>query len=475
MKKLIGLLVITLVTFNAHAQGVGIGTTTPKAAFNIAENKTVLFGRDTSGGGGKMMWIPSKYAFRIGVVGTLPSYSPTIQDSTIWDADSIGRFSFAAGLQNKAKNVGTIAMGVYNQSTGNYAVTLGKSNTNSGNSSFTVGLNNVVSGIESIAIGSLNLATTAYATAIGYGNKADYNAAAIGLYNEANSSNSYAFGTSNIINAEYSTAIGYNNWSNSFQSVVIGINNDTLVGSNATQWVSTDPIFTVGNGTGGGSRSNAMMMLKNGKTGFGTNTPEGLLHVKHNGQAANPQLVLEEAQNDYSRISFKNANPGYWNIEAYSKPLFGNNDVAKLNFFYSANGYILSLRGDGNATLTGTLFQNSDERLKKNITPLKNTLNKVSQLNAYTYKWNDTARGNEEQLGLLAQEVEKQFPQLVMMDENGKKSVAYANMVPVLLQAIKEQQEQIKSFQSVKQEMSDLRLQLTKIQEFINKMPTVKK
>ncbi|MEO6721565.1 MAG: tail fiber domain-containing protein, partial [Ferruginibacter sp.] len=124
-------------------------------------------------------------------------------------------------------------------------------------------------------------------------------------------------------------------------------------------------------------------------------------------------------------------------------------DLARLNFYYSTTGYIFSLRGNGNAVLTGTLFQNSDERLKKNIVPLKNTLNKLSQLNAYTYQWKDTSRGNEEQLGLLAQEVEKQFPQLVMTDEKGKKSVAYANMVPILMTAIKEQQDQIEELRKL--------------------------
>ncbi|MEP7107364.1 MAG: tail fiber domain-containing protein [Ferruginibacter sp.] len=442
MKKLIGLLAITLITINAHAQGIGIGTATPKAAFNVAENKTVLFGRDTSGGGGKMMWIPSKYAFRAGVVGTLISYSATTQDSSIWDADSIGKFSFASGHQNKAKNVGTTAMGVYNQAVGSYSTTLGFNNRGYDFANFAAGSDNVTSGFFSLALGSTNTSQGSYATAIGHYNQAGSGSAAIGVDNRVGNY-SYAFGNSNINNAEYCTTVGYNNNTNSYQSIVLGVNNDTLVGSNATQWISTDPIFTIGNGRGGGSRSNAMMILKNGKTGFGTNTPTGLLHIKHNSQAANPQLVLEEAQNDYSRISFKNANPGYWNIEAYTKPILGNNDVAKLNFYYSAKGYIFSLSGNGNATLTGTLFQNSDERLKKNITPLKNTLSKISQLNAYTYQWKDTARGNEEQLGLLAQEVEKQFPQLVMTDEHGKKSVAYANMVPVLLQAAKEQQQQI--------------------------------
>ena len=261
--------------------------------------------------------------------------------------------------------------------------------------------------------------------------------------NTVNGQESFSLGEGNIVNSNISTAIGISNITNSYGMMALGIYNDTIAGSNRIEWISTDPLFMIGNGNGGGARNNAMAILKNGKTGLGTNEPLGWLHIKHNSQAANPQLILEETQNDYSRISFKNANPGYWNIEAYSKPILGNNDIAKLNFFYSANGYILSLSGNGNATLTGTLYQNSDERLKKNISPLKNSLNKLMQLNGYHYQWMDSTRGNNEQVGLLAQEVEKQFPQLVMRDDNGKKSVAYSNMIPILLQAIKEQQQQI--------------------------------
>ncbi|MEO6231648.1 MAG: tail fiber domain-containing protein [Ferruginibacter sp.] len=431
MKKLIELLAMALVTINVNAQGVGIGTATPKAAFNVAENKTVLFGRDTSGGGSKLMWIPSKLAFRAGHIGgNLPGYSQALEDSTIWDADSIGLISFATGYQNRATQTGTIAMGTYNKSIGYHSTTIGRSNTSSGSFANSIGLGNQALADYAVCIGINNSATDDASLAIGFGNES------VGHY-------STALGNYHIAAGNYSTAIGMGNVTNSFASIAIGKNNDTIAGSNKSSWVSTDPLFIIGNGISTTTRSNAMMILKNGKTGFGTNTPAGLLHIKHNGQAANPQLVLEEAQNDYSRISFKNANPGYWNIEAYSKPILGNNDVAKLNFYYSANGYIFSLSGNGNATLTGTLFQNSDERLKKNITPLKNTLSKISQLNAYTYQWKDTARGNEDQLGLLAQEVEKQFPQLVMTDGDGKKSVAYGNMVPILLQAVKEQQQQI--------------------------------
>ncbi len=64
-------------------------------------------------------------------------------------------------------------------------------------------------------------------------------------------------------------------------------------------------------------------------------------------------------------------------------------------------------------------------------------------MNGVTYNWIDNSKDSTEQIGFIAQELEKVFPQLVKTDEKGMKSVAYANMTAVLVQAIKEQQQQI--------------------------------
>jgi hypothetical protein len=109
-----------------------------------------------------------------------------------------------------------------------------------------------------------------------------------------------------------------------------------------------------------------------------------------------------------------------------------------MNFYYSSTGDIFSLKANGNAVLMGTLTQNSDERLKKNIVPIAGSmLDKIAQLGAYTYQWKDDKRDQNVQIGFLAQEIEKVFPELVKTD-NDVKSVAYTGMVPVLLQATKE-------------------------------------
>lgn len=153
------------------------------------------------------------------------------------------------------------------------------------------------------------------------------------------------------------------------------------------------------------------------------------------------QIVLNQQNGSYARMHFRNNNGPAWTIAGIRNAGAAND---QLNFFNEqSNTDRFVLYGNGNATLSGTLTQLSDERLKTNIRPIGPALAKLGQLHAYTYNWRDANHGMEEQIGLLAQEVEAVYPQLVRTDEKGNKSVAYQNLVPVLLQAIQEQQAQI--------------------------------
>jgi len=92
-----------------------------------------------------------------------------------------------------------------------------------------------------------------------------------------------------------------------------------------------------------------------------------------------------------------------------------------------------------NLTVAGTVTANSDIRLKTNIETISDALNKVLNLRGVIY---DRIDSGERQIGVIAQEVEAVLPELVH-ENDGTKSVAYSNMVAVLIEAIKEQQVQI--------------------------------
>ncbi|MGE3823592.1 MAG: tail fiber domain-containing protein, partial [Bacteroidia bacterium] len=105
----------------------------------------------------------------------------------------------------------------------------------------------------------------------------------------------------------------------------------------------------------------------------------------------------------------------------------------------------LTMRSNG-------FIEPSDERLKKNITPIGGALDKIMALQGVTYNWRTDMAVNQglddgKQYGLIAQELEKIIPELVDTDKEGWKAVEYSHLVPVLIEAIKEQQSTIEKQQ----------------------------
>ena len=101
-----------------------------------------------------------------------------------------------------------------------------------------------------------------------------------------------------------------------------------------------------------------------------------------------------------------------------------------------------SLSVTGSVTASSNVTAYSDERLKTDIQTIDNALDKVTQLRGVSFTKDD-----ERSIGVIAQEVEKVLPEVVFDGEY--KSVAYGNIVGVLIEAIKEQQQQIDDLKSV--------------------------
>ena len=106
----------------------------------------------------------------------------------------------------------------------------------------------------------------------------------------------------------------------------------------------------------------------------------------------------------------------------------------------------------GSLTVAGDIILSSDARLKSNIVTLGPTLISLMQLDAKRY----TMKADKEQkqkIGLLAQEVQKVFPELVREDKNGMLAVNYQALVPVLINALKEQEG---NYKELEKELSEL-------------------
>ena len=98
---------------------------------------------------------------------------------------------------------------------------------------------------------------------------------------------------------------------------------------------------------------------------------------------------------------------------------------------------LMNLDDTGNLTALLNLGASSDIRLKENIRTLPNALKTVTSMRGVSFNRNDI-ESRPKQIGVIAQEVQKIVPEVVMTDSNGMLSVAYGNLVGLLIEAIKE-------------------------------------
>ena len=96
----------------------------------------------------------------------------------------------------------------------------------------------------------------------------------------------------------------------------------------------------------------------------------------------------------------------------------------------------------------------SDERLKDNVQTIDNALEKVEALRGVSYTWKDGNRKGESEIGVIAQEVESVFPEIVkekelpLMDGGTYKTVDYEKLVGVLIESVKELSAEVKELKS---------------------------
>ncbi len=115
---------------------------------------------------------------------------------------------------------------------------------------------------------------------------------------------------------------------------------------------------------------------------------------------------------------------------------------------------------EASGTVSGNVTSPSDRRLKTNITPLEKSLDKVMKLNGVTFNWDKSVKRNANastalQYGFIAQEIEKVIPELVSEDSDGYKTVNYIGVIPVLTQAMQEQQKEIEQLKDENKKLNE--------------------
>ena len=210
------------------------------------------------------------------------------------DTEATDGFSTALGLNSAASGFISTAMGSNTAASEDYSTAMGNRTSASGESSTAMGDYTSASGESSTAMGSYTTASGRFSTAIGSSTTAsgDYslaigktmqavgeNSIAFGTQGYANGNNSFAAGLSSIANGfvsftmgaysisdgNFSTSMGVVTTAESYGQSTFGIHNTDASGT-VDSFVATDRLFVIGNGTSTSSRSDAMVILKNGNT-----------------------------------------------------------------------------------------------------------------------------------------------------------------------------------------------------------------
>ena len=171
----------------------------------------------------------------------------------------------------------------------------------------------------------------------------------------------------------------------------------------------------------------------------------------------NAALALRGTGGDFYAITMLGDNGNAWGV----LPIFSSGtDYLSFGYYDGPNssnsGALFRIQEGGNVIAAGSVDSASDIKLKTNVKTIDNALDKVLKLRGAEYDRID--KDNKHEIGVIAQEVEKIIPELVNTSEDPDggetKTVSYGNMVAVLIEAIKEQNEVINK---MKKEIEDLK------------------
>ncbi len=307
----------TSLGYKCSAKGV---SATTAGWFTIASgNHSTALGMHTAASGGgstSMGWYTTASGQASTAIGYKSESSGEISTAIGYVAIASGDYSMALGSNTTASQLYSTAFGRFTTASGNLSTAFGFSTVASGNASTSMGSYTAASGQVSTAMGYETESSGLASTSLGNNTLASGDQSiALGLETVASGYTSTAMGYGTIARGGLSIATGRYTIARSQLSFVIGRFNDTLTTSSTTSWVSTDPLFVIGNGTSETNRSSAMTVLKNGDVGLGTMTPQGTLDVNgsiyQRGSELHADYVFEneyelESINEHTEYMWKN-------------------------------------------------------------------------------------------------------------------------------------------------------------------------
>ena len=418
------------------------------------------------------------------------AYSQFSNGTNTWTSNT----NFTLGSGSYSTGYGAIAFGYQNTAYG--GVGLGYSSYASGTGSAAIGYSNYSSGNGTTSLGYDNTAQSNYSTSIGYSNyvSSANGGVAIGYDNDARAYYAISMGYSNYVNGYAGVALGYDHNVSGYYAVALGRNNS------ASDYA---PAFVIGNGTSSGSLSDAFKVMFNGDAYISsslylggtavTSTAAELNYV--DGVTSNIQTQLDSKQatitgaattiaTDDLTVSRALTSNGSGKVEvsAVTSTELGyldgvtSNVQTQLDSKLSSSGNIttggniiipdsgnigstsdtdaITIANSGNVTfgqdvtVNGDVVISSDARLKSNIVSLGSTLSKLLLIDGKSYEMK-----GKQNIGVLAQDIKEVFPELVSKDDNEMLAVNYQGLVPVLINALKDQQNEIDELKEMVQSL----------------------
>ena len=405
--------------------------------------------------------------------------------------EASGHYSTAMGIRTTAGGYNSTAIGDYTEASGNNSTAIGNNTEASDKSSLVMGQYNLAGSTVTSSATEFSLDNTAFVIGNGTGidkrsdalvvkfngettlagsmtaasfigdgsqltnlpfsyNSNESGGIEVANYTTASGSNAFAVGNDNLASGSSSTAMGRGTIASGNDSTAIGANteasgnNSTAVGENteASGIISTAlGYYTNASGIVSTAMGGNTTASGNYSTSMGISTVAS-------GNYSTSIGVLTKASDKSSLVM------GQYNLAGSTVTSSATEFSLDNTAFVIGNGTDSDNRSDalvvkfnGETTLGGNLHVNSDARLKANIVSLGNTLAKLLQIDgkSYTMKKDESEK---QKIGLLAQDIEKVFPELVS-ESNGIKSVNYQGLVPVLINALKEQEERIKRLEEL--------------------------
>ena len=233
---------------------------------------------------------------------------------------------------------------------------------------------------------------------------------------------------------------------------------------------------------GGEGGTERMTILENGNVGIGTDNPTAGLQVVKDTNDPGAGLIVDRVNGQIQLVGAPTSF-GVWTIQADAMRIgkWTGDGAGTLILDNAGNvgiGKNPSARFDVEGQVCATNIScSSDIRWKKNVEVIGNGLENVMNLRGVEYNWRtDEFEGKNfeegEQIGFIAQEVEKVIPEVVRTDNNGYKSLDYARLTAVLVEAVKELKvEKDKEIEELKAENRALATRLEALEQQLSMVP----